>query len=139
MFLTYTFIYNSFSNAYPIILLLEACTPPIYVFALCQICLQWPFTTKMLVVHMQCLLRVGGSILACVLVLCLSLYIPQAQQVTAYWYSKCSSAASSTKSTVASFKNFTTRGGRYRTIDSYTVVSNRHSYSSSNCCCNGVL
>ena len=29
-----------------------------------QICLPWSFTTKMIILHIQCLLRVGGSILA---------------------------------------------------------------------------
>ena len=53
-------------------------------------CLPWLFTTKMLIVHIQCLLIVNGSIWAGVFityffVLCLNLHIPPTQQVAAYW------------------------------------------------------
>ena len=54
-----------------------------------QIYLLWSFTTKLLILQIQCLFRVGSSILAGVFltsfVLCLNLHIPQMQQVAAYW------------------------------------------------------
>jgi len=53
-----------------------------------QVYLPWLLKPKMLIVHVQCLLRVDGSIMAGVLTLCcncLNLHIPLTQQVAAYW------------------------------------------------------
>ena len=64
----------------------------------------------MLIVHIQCLLRVDGSILAGVFLTSFFCVVPESpfsfdaasSSLLAAWYSNCISAASSTKSTVAS-------------------------------------
>ena len=76
-----------------------------------QICLP-SFKTTMLTVHIQCFLRVDGSILAGVFLISSFCVVPESSyssnaassSLLVAWYSNCSSAASSTKSTIASFK-----------------------------------
>ena len=75
-----------------------------------QICLPWLFTKKELIVHIQCLLRVDGSIVAGVFLTFFFCVVPESPYSSdaasssplVAWYLNCSSAASSTKSTVAS-------------------------------------
>ena len=64
----------------------------------------------MLIVHIQCLLRVDGSILAGVFLTSFFCVVPESpyssdaasSSLLVAWYLNCFSAASSTKSTVAS-------------------------------------
>ena len=63
-----------------------------------QICLPWLFTAKMLTVHIQCLLRVGGSILAGVFLTSFFCFVPESSyssnasssSLLVAWYSNCS-------------------------------------------------
>ena len=74
----------------------------------------------MYIVHMQCLLRVDSSILAGVFLtsFCVvpeSSYFSSAaiSSLLVAWSLNCSTAASSTESMVASFKNFHAKGGSH--------------------------
>ena len=63
-----------------------------------QICLPWSFTTKMLTVHIQCLLRVGGSILPGVFLTSFFCVVPESSyssnasssSLLVAWHSNCS-------------------------------------------------
>ena len=90
-----------------------------------QICLPWLFTKKKeLIVHIQCLLRVDGSIVAGVFLTSFFCVVPESpyssdtsSSLLVAWYSNCFSAASST----SGFRNW----WLFSSIDSYAVVSNQ--------------
>ena len=89
---------------------------------------------KILIIHIQCLLRVDGSILAGVFLTSSFCVVPESSYIflqcslLVAWYLNCSIAASSTKSTVASFKNFHTRRDSHKiwrlfsSVDHYTLI-----------------
>ena len=88
------------------------------------------------IVHIQCLLRVDGSILAGVFLSSCFCVVPKSphfsdtasSSLLAAWYSNCSSAASSTKSQWLQKLVFVQLN---RSLD--------YSYSPVNCCCNAAL
>ena len=91
-----------------------------------QICLPWLFTKKReLIVHIQCLLRVDGSIVAGVFLISFFCVVPESpypsdaasSSLLVAWYSNYFSAASST----SGFRNW----WLFSSIDSYAVVSNQ--------------
>ena len=79
-------------------------------------------STKMHTIHIQCLLRVDGSTLVGVFLtsFCVTpessyFFKAASSSLLVAWYLNCSSAASSTESTVHAFiQNFCTEGGGYR-------------------------
>ena len=99
----------------------------------------------MLIVHIQCLLRVDGSILAGVFLTSFFCVVPESpfssdaasSSLLVAWYLNCFSTTSSTESTVASETGVVQL---HRSIPMLWFQTNLdYSYSPSNCCCNGVL
>ena len=90
-----------------------------------QICLPWLFTKKELIVHIQCLLRVDGSIVAGVFLTSFFCVVPESpyssdaasSSLLVAWYSNCFSVASST----SGFRSW----WLFSSIDPYAVVSNQ--------------
>ena len=90
-----------------------------------QICLPWLFTKKKLILHIQCLLRVDGSLVAGVFLTSFFCVVPESpyssdaasSNLLVAWYSNCFSAGSST----SGFRNW----WLFSSIDSYAVVSNQ--------------
>ena len=90
-----------------------------------KICFPWLFTKKELIVHIQCLLRVDGSIVADVFLTSFFCFVSESpyssdaasSSLLVAWYSNCFSAASST----SGFRNW----WLFSSIDPYAVVSNQ--------------
>ena len=96
------------------------------------------YLQKKLIVHIQCLLRVDGSLVAGVFLTSFFCVVPESpyssdaasSSLLVAWYSNCFSAGSTT----SGFRNW----WLFSSIDPYAVFQTNlgHSYSLSNCCCN---